>query len=127
MKTDINGREDILRVAECFYKKVRNDDLLALFFAHVPDEDLPKHIAAMSDFWDNFLFHSGNYSGNPIETLSKLHAKYSFSEEHFGRWEKILNECVDELYAGTHAEMLKMRVSGVAGVMRVKILGRKKK
>lgn len=76
----------------------------------------------MYDFWENVLFYSGNYSGNPMDVHIKLNEIAPIKIEHFQRWLEIFNETVDELFEGETSFRLKQRASSIATVMQIKIL-----
>lgn len=122
MKPDIQNRNDIERIINTFYEKVKNDASLAPFFTDVVKVNWEKHLPVMYDFWENVLFYTGAYSGNPMQLHKALHQKSPLKIEHFRQWLHLFNQTVDELYAGEHAELIKQRAYSIASVMQIKIL-----
>ena len=75
----------------------------------------------MYSFWENVLFYSGGYTGNPMQRHKEMNDMKSFSQEHFTRWLNLMSEVVDKWYAGEKAEMMKERARSIATIMQVKI------
>ena len=107
-KKDITTRSDLEKVVDVFYKKIKVDEMLQHMFINVKWQ---KHLPVMYDFWENVLFHTGNYNGNPME------------KSHFDQWVLLFNETINELYTGENAEKLKDRAKNIAVIMQMKILG----
>lgn len=98
------------------------DDVIGFFFTDIAQLDLEKHLPVMYDFWESTLFHSANYSGNPMRVHINLNQKARIRDRHFERWLALFNETVDELYTGTVAELAKTRALSIATVMRIKLI-----
>jgi len=81
-----------------------------------------KHLRVMYDFWDNTIFFSGTYSGNPMHLHQHLHERFSLNSTHFERWNELFDAVVDELYSGTNALLAKQRAASIAAVIKSKIL-----
>ncbi len=121
MKTDINNRNDIENLINTFYEKVKADTAIGFFFTDVVKVNWEKHLPVMYDFWENILFYTGSYTGNPMDKHVKIHEKSSMKMEHFQRWIQLFTETVDELYAGKNADVIKQRAMSIATVMQIKI------
>lgn len=117
MKRDIKDRDDINEVVNLFYEKVKTDDIIGFFFSEVVVVNWEKHLPKMCDFWENVLFYTGNYEGDPLMTHRNIHQKHSTSPHHFERWMQLFVESVDELYKGVNAEKMKTHAKGIAEVM----------
>lgn len=76
----------------------------------------------MFNFWENAIFYTGTYSGNPMEAHGHVHMMMPLSEEGFARWLFLFNEAVNERYEGGKAELIKQRAYSIATVMQIKIL-----
>ena len=122
MAKELNDSADIELLIRLFYKKILADDLLAPFFTQT---DFEHHIPVMVNFWENALFYTGGYMGNPMESHKKMHILFSFSNEHFDRWLTIFNSSVDELFKGVNAMMIKHKAFSIATVMKLKLLEKK--
>ena len=119
-KKDILNRQDIESVVNHFYDKVRKDDVLSRMFDHV---DWEKHLPVMYDFWDNVLFYTGKYTGNPMAKHLMAHGRNPMTSTHFERWLKLFYEVLDESYAGKNTTLLKERANSIAKIMQIKLFG----
>jgi len=122
MKKDIVHREDIELVINKFYERVLMDDLLPEFFTKVIQVNWKKHLPVMYAFWENVVFYTGGYEGNPLEIHRKIHAKSTLKKEHFDRWVKLFTQTVDEHFEGEKAELMKSKASSIATIMQIKII-----
>ena len=119
MKTDIEGRRQLEILIDRFYDKVKSDPVIGQFFAHVNWE---KHLPVMYDFWENALFYTGGYRGNPLLIHQAFHKRAPLNSAHFKQWQNLFIDTVDELYIGEKAELAKNRAISISAVMQVKIL-----
>ncbi len=122
MKTDIRDRADIQHLINAFYNKVKIDPVIGFYFSKVVNVNWDNHLPKMYDFWENILFHSGVYSGNPMEKHVQLHQKHPMNQEHFKQWTSLFTENVDELFEGEMAETIKQRALSIATVMQIKVI-----
>ncbi len=122
MASDIRDRKDIVRLIDRFYDKVKDDAQIARFFTEVVVVQWDKHLSVMYDFWENALFYSGNYSGNPMLKHRALHEKSALCAADFERWLLLFTTTVDEMYAGKYADTIKQRAEQIATVMQIKII-----
>jgi hemoglobin len=76
----------------------------------------------MYDFWENILFATGNFNGNPMQKHKELHQKSAMNQSHFQHWIAIFSETVDDLFAGLKATEMKQRALNIATVMMCKTL-----
>lgn len=119
MKQEIQGRKDIEHLVNEFYEKVKKDDLLSGYFAHVNWE---KHLPLMYSFWENTLMFTGGYFGNPLKSHQNFHKFKPLNEELFARWLELFVESVDELFEGEKADLAKQRAMSISTVMLMKIV-----
>ncbi len=119
---DINNREDIILLVNTFYEKVKNDETIGYLFTEVAKVNWEKHLPLMYDFWDNILFNTGNYSGNPLLAHKELNKKSALNEEHFKHWIKLFFETIDTLFEGKKASEIKERAKNIAMVISYKVL-----
>ncbi|MBF2708132.1 group III truncated hemoglobin [Flavobacterium soyangense] len=122
MKTDIKNRVDIEKLANVFYGKIKTDAEISYFFNDVAKVKWEDHLPKMHDFFENILFSSGNYEGNPMVTHEELHKKSPVNQSHFNRWNILFDETVDELFAGVKAEEIKRRAANISAAMMHKNL-----
>lgn len=121
MKKDILNRKDIEKLVNLFYEKVKQDKIINHFFSDVVKVDWEQHLPIMYRFWENVLFYTGNYNGNPMQQHLAIHAKHPFSIKDFTQWTILFNETVDELFEGENAELIKQRAQSISTVMQIKM------
>ncbi len=121
MKKDILNKEDIKKIMIAFYDKIRKDEVLGHFFNKVAPVNWEEHTAVLCDFWENVLFYTGNYEGNPLVTHRTVNAKYNTTKEHFDRWHLIFDEIVDSLYTGSNATKMKEHARSISTIMQQKM------
>ncbi len=121
MKNDIKDRKDIELLVFSFYEKVKNDAIIGYFFTDVMHVNWEAHLPTMYDFWENILFHTGNYSGNPMLTHKNINQKSAITAEHFQHWITLFYETMNELFEGEKTEQAKQRALSIATVMQIKI------
>ena len=121
MKKDISNPSDIKILVDSFYSKVKKDGLIGPFFNGEIELNWKKHLSAMYAFWENVVFFTGKYEGNPMAKHQAVHAKKTLRMEHFSRWLSLFNETVNELYEGENAELIKQKAASIGTVMQVKL------
>lgn len=122
MKNDIQNRTDIEILINSFYNKVKVDPIISYFFTDVVQVNWDKHLPKMYDFWENVIFNTGVYEGNPMAQHQHLHHKSPLSKVHFDEWIKLFTLTVDQLFEGEKAELTKQRATSIATVMQLKII-----
>lgn len=113
MKTDIQNIQDIKIILDSFYAKVSKDELIGVYFNKYFQIIWESHLEKMALFWDNILFYSGEYNGNPLLFHQKIHDQYKLSLEHFNRWLEIFYETIDELFNGEKANLMKEKAKSI--------------
>ncbi|OIR01359.1 group 3 truncated hemoglobin ctb [mine drainage metagenome] len=121
MKRDIENREDIKLIVDRFYDKIKTDEVIGFIFNDIAKVNWEKHLPVMYDFWENAIFYSGTYSGNPMNLHNHLHHIRPLSSKHFDQWNKLFNETVDEHFNGEKAKLIKQRALSISTVMQQKI------
>lgn len=112
--TDITDRNDVVRLVDAFYDKVKANVFLAPVFSHL---DWPKHMPTMYNFWSSMLFGDMSYQGNPFQK----HVHLKITAAHFKSWLELFSQTVDELFAGAKADEIKERARNIAGVFQHKM------
>lgn len=125
MKKDITNKKDIEKLVNAFYEKVKKDHAINHFFTEVVKVDWDKHLPIMYKFWENVVFYTGNYSGNPMLKHKAISEKSSMSKVHFEQWILLFNSTVDELFEGEKADLIKQSALNIATVMQIKIIDQK--
>lgn len=121
MKKDIQSREDIVVLVDNFYEKVQQDEI-GYFFNEVAQIHWEHHLPKMYAFWEQILFQTGGFKGNPLAAHQRVHALSPFSEKDFKAWVSLFHQTVDELFEGSVAELAKQRAESIAQVMMVKVI-----
>ncbi len=122
MKKDIETRADIEILIRDFYKKVKIDATIGYIFTDIFNVHWERHLPVMFDFWENVLFFTGGYDGNPLQIHQHINKVVPLTAAHFNQWNKLFAQTVDELFEGTKATLAKQRAMSIATVMQVKIL-----
>jgi len=122
MKNDITSRKDIEILVDLFYSKIKRDDRIGFIFSDIAKVNWEKHLPIMYDFFENMLFYTGSYAGNPMELHKHINRLFPLTEEHFRQWNYLFSTSVDELFAGNNSFIIKERATSIATVMQIKIL-----
>lgn len=121
MSTDICSRKDIHFIITEFYKKLIADEKMFSFFEEiVKSNHLDDHIDTITDFWEDILLYTSNYSSNVMQKHLDFDKKIKFTKEHFTNWLNYLTVTIDDNYEGQNAQNMKYRASSIAMVMQVK-------
>lgn len=127
MKKDILNRADIEMLVNAFYRKVLADKLLGFIFQDVAKVNWLNHLPVMYDFWENVIFYTGSYEGNPLHLHKHLHHITPLERSHFDRWNKLFLSTVDGLFEGPNAELIKERALNISDIMRNQLMEYKTK
>lgn len=114
---DITQFEQIKKLVDSFYEKVREDDLLKDIFNGVIGNRWPIHLEKMYRFWQTVLLNEHTYQGAPFFP----HIKLAIHQEHFERWVKLFRETVDEHFAGENAAFAKAQAERMALIFQHKL------
>lgn len=125
MKKDIAGRKEIEILVNNFYDKVRVDGEIGFIFSDIAKVNWEKHMPIMYDFFENMLFYTGSYTGNPMELHLHVNKLFPFTEAHFNKWLLLFFAAVDETFEGEKAELAKQRAKSIATVMQIKLMADK--
>ena len=114
---DILNIDDVKKLVDSFYGKVRQDEMLAPIFNERIQDRWPEHLEKMYRFWQTVLLGEQTYFGAPFVP----HARLPVEGMHFDRWLMLFNETVDELFKGEKADEAKWRGQRMAEVFLAKI------
>ena len=118
---DIQGRTEIEYLVKVFYDKVKADQFIGGFFNNEHKIDWTLLLNAMTDFWDNAVFYSGNYDGNPMQSHLQIHQHMHMSKAHFDQWNNLFETTIDELFEGENTERLKNSAKSISNVIQDKL------
>jgi hemoglobin len=119
--TDILGRDEIVRLVDRFYEKVRGDRMLGPIFDEVAQVDWPAHLPRMYAFWQTVLFRDGGFRGDPLGKHARLVPLTAMGRDQFDRWLALFEATVDELFLGENADHIKRCAADMANVIHAKI------
>lgn len=122
MKTDIRNRKDIEKLVNTFYDKIKTDAVIGYLFNDVAKVNWEKHLPKMYNFWENILFYTAEYEGNPMEKHKELHQKSPLNPSHFNHWNMLFTKTVNELFEGKKADEIKNRALNISAAMMYKTL-----
>lgn len=114
---DLHQLEDVKKVVDAFYDRIRTDELLGKIFNEVIQDQWPTHLEKMYRFWQTVLFDEHTYSGSPFA----VHAKLPVAFEHFERWIQLFNETIDAHFTGEKADQMKNQGKRMAAIFHSKI------
>ena len=112
--SDITTTEDITKFMELFYDKLLSNPIAAPLFA---DIDMQAHMPRVVAFWEGIAFGDSQYRGSPFEP----HVPLELTTEHFSIWYETFSSCLDELFEGPTATMVKERARSIAFIFSSKL------
>jgi hemoglobin len=119
--TDICVAEDVKKLVDSFYQKVKADGLIGDIFNHVAEVDWEHHLPKMYSFWESILLSIEGYKGNPMQKHLQLNQKIPLTATHFDRWIALFEQTVDENFVGANANEAKLRAKSIAMVWQIKL------
>ncbi len=102
---EIVSLDDIKKLVDTFYERVRNDELLGPIFEERIQDRWPNHLQKMYTFWQTVLLGEHTYFGIPFPP----HANLPVSGKHFQKWMGLFKETADENFTGENAKEAKFR------------------
>jgi hemoglobin len=121
MKKDITNRADIELLINTFYDQVKTNATIGHFFSD-KKVNWEHHLPIMYNFWENILFYTGQYNGNPMAVHKQLNQEFPLSKTDFAEWIRLFKATADQLFAGDNTELIKQRAQSIALVMELKII-----
>ncbi|MGH7036162.1 MAG: group III truncated hemoglobin [Stellaceae bacterium] len=111
------SEDEIVRLVDAFYVKVRRDPILAPVFERAIAPDAwPTHLAKMYDFWSSVMRTSSRYKGNPLA----VHAQVKGLEEGmFEPWLALFRETAGELFAPEVAGVFREKSERIAESLKL--------
>ena len=121
MKKDINNISDIELMVNTFYEKVLSDKVLEPIFRESAKVDWKTHLPIMYSFWENVIFFTGTYEGNPVNLHKHLHHITPLTDKHFKQWNQLFLSTVDLLFKGPNADLAKARALNISDIIWQKL------
>ena len=114
---EIISLDDIKKMVDTFYGKVRKDKLIGPIFNERIQDRWPQHLEKMYTFWQTVLLGEHTYFGSPFPP----HASLQISHDHFEKWMELFRQTLDELFKGAVAEDAKWRAGKMAELFEEKV------
>jgi hemoglobin len=121
VKNDITSRQDIEKLVDAFYEKVKADDTIGYIFHTIIGSDWSHHLPIMYQFWETVLLNKAGYTGNPVKKHIDIDKQLPLKPEHYERWLKLWYETVDNLFEGTVANEAKKRATLMMQLIAMKV------
>ena len=121
MLPDITTRADIEFLLTKLYEQAFADKVIGYIFTDVTHLNLETHLPVITNFWEDLLLTSHNYSGNPVKVHQHIDKLSPLLPEHFAAWLSIWKQTIDTYFAGDKAAEAKQRAGNIAKIMMAKI------
>ena len=116
--------DDIRRLLDLFYSRVRGDSQLGPVFAKAlgtSDADWARHLARLNDFWSSVMLRSGRYHGDPFSAHLRL---AELDSAMFDRWLALFGASCTEILEPDVADVFRDRASQIARSLRMGLFER---
>ncbi len=111
------SEDEIVRLVDAFYAKVRRDPILAPVFERaIASEAWPRHLAKMYDFWSAVMRTSGRYKGNPLAVHARIEG---LEEAMFEPWLTLFRETAAELFPPEVAALFRIKSERIAESLKL--------
>jgi hemoglobin len=115
------SEDDIRRLVDDFYAKVRADPALGPVFARAIPGDWGPHLATMRNFWSSVMLTSGRYKGNPVAVHHRVEG---IELDLFDRWLTLFDETCRELFDDDLAEAFRGKAMRIAESLKLALFYR---
>ena len=115
-KQDISSREDISLLVHTFYEKIHADPFMAPVF-QMPTEEFERHVQRTINFWENWLFQTGNYDGGMMWVHIQKHQEHPMTKKHFEHWLAWWFHSTHLLFEGPKATFVKEKALEIGNLM----------
>src|SRR5690606_29233583 len=120
-RPDLTNRDDIIRLVDSFYGRLRSDEILGPIFNDIAKIDWETHLSKMYDLWDTVMFRSMTFKGNPLTAHAKLKPLTDMGRDKFDHWLTLFRASVDELFEGENAGHIVRCAEDMANVLHSKV------
>jgi hemoglobin len=118
------SEEDVRRLVDLFYGRVRRDPVLGPVFARAigtADADWARHLARLADFWSSVMLRSGRYQGDPFSVHRQLP---DLEPAMFDHWLALFSEACVEVFEPDAADAFRERAERIARSLRMGLFER---
>jgi len=105
------SEDDLHRLVQTFYGRVRQDALLGPIFNRAID-DWDHHLGKLQAFWSSVMLGSGRYKGQPMAV--HLRQEAHMTPEAFARWLQLWDETTADLLDPLAAQALQEKAARIA-------------
>lgn len=102
---DLENRADIEKLVLKFYESVHADPKIAAYFT-MTEERWQNHLTRTINFWENWLFQTGNYHGGLMWAHIEKHMDMPIKTAAFERWLSHWFRTIENNFAGEKADFL---------------------
>ncbi len=95
--------DQINRLVESFYGKIRKHETLGPIFLKEMGEDWSEHLHKMKHFWASVLLKTGTYKGKPVPAHVRIEG---INTGHFHDWMNLFEEEVHAIFTPEAAPLL---------------------
>ena len=120
-KFDHVSEDNIRRLVDAFYSKVRRDPELAPIFLRAIPGDWGPHLNKMYAFWSSVMLTTGRYKDNPV---MKHMAVPNIQPALFGRWLALFNATADELFDDAVSAEFRAKAARIAESLQLALFYR---
>ena len=114
------SEDDIGRLVDTFYAKVREDPALGPVFERAVSDWGP-HLATMRKFWSSVMLTSGRYKGNPVAVHHRVEG---IEFDLFARWLALFDETCRELFDDALATAFYDKATRIADSLKLALFYR---
>ena len=115
------SEDDIGRLVDRFYERVRRDDVLGRLFNNAV-QDWPEHLETLRAFWSSVMLTSGRYKGSPM--AAHLRHRGAIRPEMFDRWLDLWRETASATLAGPDAAAVVAKAERIAESLKLALFFR---
>ncbi len=112
--------DDIGRLVDTFYARVREDPALGPVFDRAIS-DWDPHLATMRRFWSSVMLTSGRYKGNPVAVHHRVEG---IEYDLFARWLALFDETCRDLFDDALAGAFRDKAERIAGSLKLALFYR---
>lgn len=117
---DIENRNDVINLVDSFYSLVLADkDLAPVFQPSL--EEWPHHVERVYNFWENWLFQTGSYTGGMMFVHLQRHKTHPLTTELFEKWLYYWYITIDKFFEGKNADFLKKKALEIGEILNAKL------
>lgn len=108
--------DDLRRLVDAFYARVRQDpDLGPVFARAIPDDAWPEHLAIIQSFWSSVMLKTSRYKRDPFSVHRRIEG---ISPALFTRWLALFEATCRELFDAEVATALHQKATMIAGSLQ---------